>query len=387
MVQQQNTFYTMIPPIHSIREITNAIHYFDVPADWHVALTDVRGSTRAIEEGRYKDVNAVAAASITALLNHLPGIDIPYVFGGDGATILIPPSILKEAGESLLATRRMADEQFNLELRVGIIPVSDILRDGYRIRVARLKMSDNFQQAIFSGGGLAHAERLLKHPERGKAYEVPASTGFYQADFSGFECRWNEIRSTHDETVCLIIQAVQGGADTHNAIYLDALEHIEMIYGDSANRHPISIGNMKLALNPGKLQVEAKIRYQDNSLGRRLNLLKGSIKALIAMRFNIGQWGNYKEIFLGATDHEKFDDTLRMAISGTSDQRAVLRAYLEGARLRGDLVYGMHVSTHTLVTCIVFDYFGRQVHFVDGANGGYALAAKEMKAQLKELGG
>jgi len=102
------SFFQSIPPINSISEITNLDHYYDVPADWHIVLTDVKGSTKAIEQGRYRDVNSVAAASITALLNNVKGIDIPFVFGGDGATILIPPSIVPQAGEALLATQALA---------------------------------------------------------------------------------------------------------------------------------------------------------------------------------------------------------------------------------------------------------------------------------------
>lgn len=45
---------------------------------------DIRGSTRAIEEGRYKQVNMVGAAVITAVLNACAGYEIPFVVGGDG---------------------------------------------------------------------------------------------------------------------------------------------------------------------------------------------------------------------------------------------------------------------------------------------------------------
>jgi hypothetical protein len=38
-----------------------------------------------------------------------------------------------------------------------------------------------------------------------------------------------------------------------------------------------------------------------------------------------------------------------------------------------------------LLTCIVFSYNGNHVHFVDGSDGGYALAARSLKAQLKSL--
>ena len=63
-----------------------------------------------------------------------------------------------------------------------------------------------------------------------------------------------------------------------------------------------------------------------------------------------------------------------------------LQAYLEGQRREGRLVYGMHKSTEALLTCIVFSYNGNHVHFVDGSDGGYAMAACGLKAQLKSLG-
>ncbi|MFN8376901.1 MAG: DUF3095 domain-containing protein [Anaerolineae bacterium] len=381
------TFYAVIPPIEHITDITDLDHYYDVPADWHIALTDVKGSTKAIEGGRYKDVNAVAAASITALLNAAGREDIPFLFGGDGATVLIPETVIAAARDALIGTQRLAKEQFNLELRVGIVPVSDVLREGYRIRVARLKMSENFQQAIFMGGGLARAEKMLKDPFKGLIYRVEAEEGkTYEGDFSGFECRWNAIPSPYEETVSLLVQAIKGDADEHTQIYHEVLHTIEEIYGDSLTRRPVNVQNMSMMLNPMGFATEAKVRHQDSGPGRLLRILRGTLLARVAMAFNIQGWGKYKQLAVEAIDNEKFDDTLRMIISGTTAQRNRLRAYLEERHQKGDLVFGTHTSQHALMTCVVFDYFGRQVHFIDGADGGYALAAREMKEQLAAMG-
>jgi hypothetical protein len=38
------------------------------------------------------------------------------------------------------------------------------------------------------------------------------------------------------------------------------------------------------------------------------------------------------------------------------------------------------------MTCLVFDRRGDHVHFVDGADGGYAMAALRMKERLKAQG-
>ena len=62
-------------------------------------------------------------------------------------------------------------------------------------------------------------------------------------------------------------------------------------------------------------------------------------------------------------------------------------AYRTRARVNraGRLAYGLHRSSAALITCLVRSYAGQHLHFVDGADGGYALAARELAAQLEEL--
>jgi hypothetical protein len=57
-------------------------------------IADVQRSTRAIEEGRCKDVNMVGAASLTAVLNTYGDIEVLFVFGGDGGTLVVPGSFM-----------------------------------------------------------------------------------------------------------------------------------------------------------------------------------------------------------------------------------------------------------------------------------------------------
>jgi hypothetical protein len=83
-------FYRDLRPFSDARGVAETGNFVPVPDDWVVVLSDVRGSTAAIRAGRYKDVNLVGASSITAVCNAMKGIDLPYVFGGDGATLLAP---------------------------------------------------------------------------------------------------------------------------------------------------------------------------------------------------------------------------------------------------------------------------------------------------------
>jgi hypothetical protein len=91
--------------------------------------------------------------------------------------------------------------------------------------------------------------------------------------------------------------------------------------------------------------------------------------------------------FLQNTDFQKFDDALRMVRDMSKDETQKLDRYLQDRFVEGKLAYGMHISDDALITCMVKSYEGDHVHFVDGADGGYALAAKQLKAQLKTLRG
>jgi hypothetical protein len=64
-----------------------------------------------------------------------------------------------------------------------------------------------------------------------------------------------------------------------------------------------------------------------------------------------------------------------------------LNRYLKNNYKKGKLVYGLHISDRALMTCLVFERNGRQVHFVDGADGGYAVAAKAMKRRINRKRG
>ena len=90
-----------------------------LPADWHVATCDVRNSTAAVQAGDYKEVNTVAAAAVTAVLNAAGDIEIPFVFEGDGSAFCVPPALLEDVRAALAKTREMARASFGLDLRVA----------------------------------------------------------------------------------------------------------------------------------------------------------------------------------------------------------------------------------------------------------------------------
>src|SRR3954466_13359334 len=88
-------FYADQRVVSDLADTTRIENCVPLPDDWHVALCDVRNSTIAIQSGRYKNVNTLGAAAITAVLNSSGGLDIPFGFEGDGCVICVPSSMLK----------------------------------------------------------------------------------------------------------------------------------------------------------------------------------------------------------------------------------------------------------------------------------------------------
>jgi len=81
-----------------------------------------------------------------------------------------------------------------------------------------------------------------------------------------------------------------------------------------------------------------------------------------------------------SSDFRKYDDGLRLTLDCTCEQIEAVEAILVAARARGEVNFGLHRQSHTLMTCFVPS--GKpdsHLHFLDGM-GGYAKAAEMMEA-------
>lgn len=381
-------FYTNLRPIHSLVDITDPANFVPVPGDWYVAVTDVKGSTKAIEAGRYRDINLLSASTIVGILNVTKGTEIPFIFGGDGATLLIPPNFLEVTQKSLVSTKNLAQKVFNLDLRVGVIPVYKIT-EACPMLIAKLAISPFYDQAILRGGGVSYAEKLIKQEETAYLYQLSAGDDCQTADYTGLECRWQDIKSPRGETISLIIQTMSNQPDR---VYREVIEAITTICGNEDYFRPVTPDRLNLSFSYSKLNNEAKV-FEGNSGGPRLFYLiaiwLGNILGFILLKLKVrnqaADWGNYPHLLVSTTDYKKFDDGLRMVIACTTEQRIKLQEYLQGKYEEQMLCFGIHTSDRALMTCLVFERSGRQVHFIDSADGGYALAAKQMKAQIRAL--
>jgi hypothetical protein len=109
------------------------------------------------------------------------------------------------------------------------------------------------------------------------------------------------------------------------------------------------------------------------------------LKGVFALGLPVGRFRprRYLEETAINADYRKFDDTLRFVIDCTHEQSSAIEALLQGLFESGRIFYGIHRSDSALMTCFVKSVTHNQhIHFIDGADGGYAMAAKQLKLQM-----
>lgn len=326
----------------------------------------------------------MGAASIAAVRNAAPDVDLPFVFGGDGATLLIPGSVHGAVARVLCGLSERTERDFGMSLHLGMLNVGRLREGGHDVRVARYQADADYHQAILEGSGVAEAERLVKAGDPAAA--VPDDTAPAAPDFTGLECRWKQIESRRGETVSLIVRA--GDPEEYGRL----LARIDEIYGADDERHPVPWADFEGSFSLGHLSLESKAR---RPRGRRwlytlrIWLQQFLLVIFVRLRLTVGgvEWDRYLPKMSETTDVRKYDGVLRMVMSGTPEQRERLEAWLDARYAEGRLVWGLHTSGGALMTCLVVERLGRQVHFVDGADGGYAMAAADFKRRDAASGG
>ena len=374
-------FYARLPVFDHFSQLTDPGLYMPVPDDWVLGLSDIVNSTSAIATGRYKEVNTAAAAVIAAVSNKLGTSEFPFVFGGDGASFALPAAQADLAREALSAVAAWVRDSFDFELRIAIVPVSDIRAAGHDVRIARFAASSDVSYAMFSGGGLAYAERRMKEG----AFAIPPAEPGTLPDLSGLTCRFDEITPQRGTILSLILlPALGASAEAFNALVGQVLSLAE---SQEAGR-PLPEGGPALSSPFKGFDLEAKaVRKDGPGLATLAKLAGMRLFAFLIFRFGltIGRFDpvRYRHQLVENTDFRKFDDGLRMTLDCTPALADRLEALLVEAQRNGVALYGLHRQDAALMTCFVpSPTRSDHIHFVDGAMGGYAMAARALKPVL-----
>ena len=374
-------FFAALPVLATPRDTFDPARHGRAPDDWCLVVTDIVDSTGAIAAGRHKTVNFVAAMAIGALRNLCAPEPIPFLFGGDGAVVMVPPRVAAQARAVLARVRGLAAREYGLALRIGLAPVGEIRRCGAEVLVGRFEPSPGNSFGVFLGGGVGLLEDAIRgrgHAELAALAAVPEALDDGQApDLSGLSCRWDALRSQRG---CMLTVIVQGAADP-GAVY-DALMRLA---GPEPETRPVSVAALLARWPPTGFMNEVRARRRGGWLPLWVAwVLLETLLAWAVIRIGRPVGGfdpaRYRAEIAANTDFCKHDQTLCCVIDCPLEAVASIRAWLDAGAAAGAWRHGLHVSETALMTCLVVNTpDGLHVHFVDGGGGGYTQAAKALK--------
>jgi hypothetical protein len=372
-------FYQALVPFDSFDDVMRRDRYRPLPDDWIIAVTDVSQSTEAIQQGRYREVNTAGAAVLAAVGNALPDLQFPFTFGGDGASFAAPGAHLSIIKDTLAKTAAWAEDALDLTLRVAVIPISDIRAQHLDVLVARFAPSSNVTYAMFAGGGLAWAERKLKQG----GYTVPRAPMGVTADLTGLSCRFAPIRSKHGVILSLIVVP----RDDLTSFVELIQELLRTLRLDDPGLHPLPAGGPLPAWTGDHLDHAIKTGSRKMPFAawpaKRLRAILSRVGTLLGIPADGFHEARFRRELVENTDYRKFDDGLRMTVDCSSELADVIDARLEQAQRRGACFFGTHRQLAANLTCFVpSPTQANHVHFIDGASGGYAFAAVNLKRNV-----
>ena len=379
-----HAFFNRIRPFRDFRSIVDRNIYVAAPETAVLALTDVVNSTEAVQAGQYKSVNFAGAAAISALANALDGLDFPFVFGGDGASAVLDEGEQDAIVHALATTAAFARDELGIDLRAAIVPVRDIRQAGFDVTIARYQLSPHVAIATLSGGGLRWADEQMK---RDRYAVQPAASGA-KPDLTGLSCRWKPIASRAGVIVSLVAQAAPGVPTARFGGAVSALLHLLEASGRSTK--PMPEGGPEFGWPAPGLDLEVKAVHDGRDpkkvrRGLQLYTFLGWFLFKTRLRFGKFNPGHYRRVTGLNSDHQKFDDGLKMTLDCSAALADEIEVLLERERMAGTLNYGMHRQSEAIMTCIVPSVTkDDHIHFLDGAGGGYALAAAAMKRALAD---
>ncbi|WP_457302306.1 DUF3095 domain-containing protein, partial [Phyllobacterium sp. P5_D12] len=377
-METNDEFFDSLSVFEAFEDVADMRNYRPLPDDWCLALADIVQSTRAIEQGRYKAVNMAGASVISALLNALCNHSYPFVFGGDGALVALPASAVDQAKPALAAVQAWVLDVLQLHLRAAIVPMTDIRSAGLDVRVARHKVSRDVAYAMFAGGGASWAESQMKAGN----YKVdPAQTGT-MPDLHGLSCRWDPIETRNGEIVSII--AVPGRTGPSELFQSVVSDLITIASQQDRASHPIPSEGPPIHFTTQGIATEARARQSKGwGLRHRIAILGEICMAITLdrMGLKVGAFDpkKYKREVARNSDFRKFEDGLKMTIDIDADQLSRIETLLENAADAGTCKFGLHRQQSALMTCFVPTPLAPgHMHFIDGAAGGYAVAASKL---------
>lgn len=359
--------------------------FSNVPSNWQVVVVDIQNSTHAVKEGKHHQINLTATGAIISVLNTIrkegKNVEIPYFFGGDGSTFIVPKALLSKVTSVLENYRLHIKRKTKLILRVGYISVEELIDQKTTIKIAKHRLTEQLTIPIVLGNGLKKAEEIIK------ANFVENNATSFKKDLlnlEGMECRWKEINpsQTKNKVICLLLDATDEA--TQIEVYSEVLSKIDSLFGTFKNRQPIKSQNLKLNYSIYNIWEEMKISLVNKSW---MYLFKNWFSTLIGTLYlRITSTGKQYLQQISQLSHTfMLDGKVNTIFTGEQSKIDAFLEYLNQLEKEKKIIFGIHITHASVMSCYVLDRKTKHSHFVDGTEGGYTSAAKMFKMKLKGL--
>lgn len=374
-----DAFYRELPAFSDFELLSTDSIFRAVPEDWFVIIADIEESGREIEAGRYREVNTVGAGTVVVLQALLRDEPLAFVFGGDGASFLLSPKMIDQARTALANYRAFCAKQFGVTLRVGVVPVKDILAAGQKLEAAKFSGAGGKCTAFIRGGGLVWADYTVKSSPRKFAVKQQP-TG--DVSLEGLSCRWKPLASQKGRILTVLVQP---RLFDRTEVFESLLADFRGILGgnlESAN--PVCDKSLRYRGFWSTLASEWKLCeriFSKKFLGRVFEILL--CQAAFRFRLPVPFAAElYMTRIPAHSDFRKYDDTLRLVLDCSHAEIKKIEDLLRTGYERGKFFYGTHESSHALMTCLLENLGdGGHIHLIDGSNGGYTMAARSLASQ------
>ena len=368
-----------VPTLDHFAQVVDLDRYIPVPDDWYVCVSDVVDSTGAIASGRYKAVNLAGAATISAVANALHGDLRLFVFGGDGARLAVPPEHAQVVADALSRVSMWAARDLSLSLRTGMLTVAEVRAANVDVRVAFWRASDDVRYTMFSGKGMDWAEQELK---AGSIHLPPAGVD-EEPDLTGLSCQWGPVRAKQGKIVSLIVKRSARATDV---MFGSIVSQVIAILEENSSQNPVPVDGPDVRWPSEALELQTRIANAGSTAWRgRVRVVLNAAFAWLVFKLDLrlGRFDakRYRREMAANTDFRKFDNALMLTVDCAPDVVAQLKNLLEDAAADGVVRFGIHLQDAALMTCIAPSVVtSDHMHFVDGADGGYASAARHLKS-------
>ena len=158
---------------------------------------------------------------------------------------------------------------------------------------------------------------------------------------------------------------------------------------------PIPAGSLRLRWPPTGLDLMARMRHKSGHLLLMDRIYVGmrTLTAYASLRFGLSigkfQPKMYLKEVIENSDFRKYYDRLRMTLDCSEAVADRIEVRIADAAQRGVARFGLHRQSDALMTCFRPSFYGKHFHFIDGAAGGYAMAARQLACcnKLRQLAG